>query len=104
MGGNLLGDLLQEEVRMRDRIVAIDDEAVLLGALRSRVPFQLMLVPRRPQRALRGRRPDRRRAACTTRCCGCAGRLGASPPLNLWIRTAPQGADTFAGGSTSSRG
>ena len=26
MGGNLLGDLVQEEVRRRERIVAIDDE------------------------------------------------------------------------------
>jgi UDPglucose--hexose-1-phosphate uridylyltransferase len=24
-----------------------------------------------------------------------AGRLGASPPLNLWIRTAPRGAEHF---------
>ena len=29
MGGNLLGDLVQEEVRRRERVVAIDDEAVL---------------------------------------------------------------------------
>src|SRR3954454_24380189 len=44
MGGNLLADLLQEEVRMRDRIVAIYDEAVLLAPYASRMPFQLMLV------------------------------------------------------------
>ena len=31
MGSNLLGDLVQEEVRRRARIVAIDDEAVLLA-------------------------------------------------------------------------
>ena len=31
MGGNLLGDLVQEEVRRRERIVAIDDEAVLMA-------------------------------------------------------------------------
>ena len=63
MGGNLLGDLVQEEVRRRARIVAIDDEAVLLAPYASRVPFQLMLAPRRTARALRGRRPARRRAA-----------------------------------------
>ena len=34
MGGNLLGDLVQEEVRRRERIVAIDDEAVADGAVR----------------------------------------------------------------------
>ena len=31
MGSNLLGDLVQEEVRRRVRIVAIDDEAVLMA-------------------------------------------------------------------------
>src|SRR3954452_8156044 len=94
MGGNLLADLLQEEVRMRDRIVAIDDEAVVLAPYASRLPFQLMLVPRRARPRFEEE--------------GAAGaallhdallrlrrRLGASPPLNLWVRTAPRGADTF---------
>ena len=49
MGSNLLGDLVQEEVRRRARIVAIDDEAVLLAPWASQVPFQLMLAPRRPR-------------------------------------------------------
>src|SRR6185437_10088245 len=49
MGGNLLGDLVQEEVRRRERIVAIDDEAVLMAPYASRHPFQLLLAPRRPQ-------------------------------------------------------
>ena len=31
MGGNLLEDLVQEEVKRRERIVAIDDEAVADG-------------------------------------------------------------------------
>ena len=47
MGGNLLADLVQEEVRRRERIVAIDDEAVLMAPYASRVPFHLMLAPRR---------------------------------------------------------
>ena len=63
MGGNLLADLVQEEVRRRERIVAIDDEAVLMAPYASRVPFHLLLAPRRPRGALRGRRPVRRRAA-----------------------------------------
>ena len=49
MGGNLLGDLLQQEVRRRERIVAIDSEAVLLAAWAARVPYQLMIIPRRPR-------------------------------------------------------
>ena len=49
MGGDLLGDYVQEEVRQRSRIVAIDDEAVAMAPYASRVPFQLMVAPRRPR-------------------------------------------------------
>src|SRR5436305_8788270 len=48
-GRNLLEDLLQEEVRRRERIVAIDNEAVVICPFASRVPFQLMLIPRKPR-------------------------------------------------------
>ncbi len=48
MGQSLLGDLVAEEVRLRERIVAIDEEAVLMAPYASRLPFQLMLAPRRP--------------------------------------------------------
>jgi len=94
MGGNLLGDLVQEEVRRRVRIVAIDDEAVLMAPWASQVPFQLMLAPRRSAARFEDDGPlgaallhdglSRLRRA-----------LGASPPLNLWVRTAPQGAEHF---------
>ena len=53
----------REEVRRRERIVAIDEEAVLMAPYASRVPFQLMLAPRRPRHAFRGRRADGRGAA-----------------------------------------
>ena len=49
MGGNLLQDLVQEEVKLGDRIVAIDDEAVLMVPYGARFPYQLMLAPRRPR-------------------------------------------------------
>ena len=49
MGSNLLGDLVQEEVRRRVRIVAIDDEAVLMCPFAPSAPYQLMLAPRRPR-------------------------------------------------------
>ena len=94
MGGNLLADLLQEEVRMRDRVVAIDDDAVLLAPYASRLPFQLMLVPRRT----RARYEDEGATGAALlhdALLRLRRRLGASPPLNLWIRTAPQGADSF---------
>ena len=47
-GRNLLEDLVQEEVRRRERIVAIDDEAVAIAPFAARVPFHVLLAPRRP--------------------------------------------------------
>ena len=46
MGQNLLGDLVQEEVRRRERLIAIDEEAVLLAPYGARLPYQLMIAPR----------------------------------------------------------
>jgi UDPglucose--hexose-1-phosphate uridylyltransferase len=94
MGGDLLGDLVQEEVRRRERIVAIDDEAVVMAPYASRVPYQLMLAPRRPRARFEDDGPLG--AALLHDALGrLERRLGASPPLNLWIRTAPSGADHF---------
>jgi UDPglucose--hexose-1-phosphate uridylyltransferase len=94
MGQSLLPDLLQEEVRRRERIVAIDDEAVLLAPYASQLPFQLMLIPRRPRARFEadgatgaGLLHDGLRRL--------ARRLGGSPPLNIWVRTAPRGSDHF---------
>ncbi len=64
MGGNLLGDLVQEEVRRRERIVAIDKESVLMAAYAGRVPYQLLIAPRVPRS---GTRTTARRAPrCST--------------------------------------
>ena len=49
MGQNLLADLLAEEVRRRERVVAIDAEAVLLAPFAARLPYELMIVPRAPR-------------------------------------------------------
>ena len=93
-GGCLLCDLLQEEVRRRERVVAVDDEAVLLAPYAARMPYELQLVPRKHERSFAD-------AGAT----GAAllhdglnrlrGVLGAPPPLNLWVRTAPLGAESF---------
>jgi UDPglucose--hexose-1-phosphate uridylyltransferase len=94
MGQDLLGDLVAEEVRLRERVVAIDEEAVLLAPYASRVPFQLMIAPRRP----RARFEDDGPLGAQLLHDGLqrlARRLGASPPLNLWVRTAPRGATSF---------
>jgi len=94
MGGNLLGDLVQEEVRRRVRVVAVDDEAVLLAPYASRVPFQLMLAPRRPRARFEDDGPAGA-ALLHDALNRLARRFGTPPPLNLWVRTAPGGAEQF---------
>ncbi len=93
-GRNLLGDLLQEEVKRGERVVAIDSEAVALSPFAARVPFHLQVVPRRPAARFEEDGPlgglvlhealARLRAV-----------LGTLPPLNMWVRTAPHDAERF---------
>jgi UDPglucose--hexose-1-phosphate uridylyltransferase len=94
MGGNLLGDLLQQEVRARERIVAIDAEAVLMAPYGARVPYQLMIVPRTPRPRFEDDGPTGA-ALLHDALNRLTRRFGAPPPLNLWVRTAPQGAEHF---------
>jgi UDPglucose--hexose-1-phosphate uridylyltransferase len=94
MGQNLQADLLQEEVRRRERVVAIDEDAVLLAPYASILPYQLMIVPRRPRARFEDPGPTGA-ALLHDGLRRLARRLGASPPLNLWVRTAPRGADHF---------
>jgi UDPglucose--hexose-1-phosphate uridylyltransferase len=94
MGGCLLCDLLQEEVRRNERVVAVDEHAVLLAPYASRMPYELQLVPRKhalsildydvpPADLLLDGLARLKRA------------LGGLPPLNLWLRSAPRGAEHF---------
>jgi UDPglucose--hexose-1-phosphate uridylyltransferase len=94
MGQSLLGDLVAEEVRRRERIVAIDEEAVLMAPFASRLPFQLMLAPRTPRARFEDEGPSGA-ALLHDGLCRLARHLGSSPPLNLWVRTAPLGANDF---------
>jgi UDPglucose--hexose-1-phosphate uridylyltransferase len=94
MGGNLLGDLVQEEVRRRERIVAIDDEAVLMAPYASRLPFQLLLAPRRPAARFEDEGPTGA-ALLHDALNRLARRFGSPPPLNLWVRSAPPDAEHF---------
>ncbi len=68
---------------------------MLLAPYASRLPFQLMLVPRTPRARFEDRRSAREDACCTRDCSRLARHLGSSPPLNLWVRTAPRGAEDF---------
>ncbi|MCW3040053.1 MAG: hypothetical protein JWM31_1958, partial [Solirubrobacterales bacterium] len=94
MGGDLLSDLLQEEVRLRERIVAIDKEAVLIAPYASASPYRLMLVPRRGRERFEDDGPSGA-ALLHEALQRLTRRFGATPPLTLWVRTAPQGAERF---------
>jgi UDPglucose--hexose-1-phosphate uridylyltransferase len=93
-GRNLLEDLVQQEVRSRERLVAVDDEMVAICPFASRVPFQVQLVPRRPSPRFEEGGPT---GAAMVRgvLARLAAILGAAPPLNMWVRTAPRGAERF---------
>jgi UDPglucose--hexose-1-phosphate uridylyltransferase len=94
MGGNLLEDLVQEEVRRRERIVAIDAEAVLLCPYASRGPFELMLAPRRRRDRFEDDGPTGA-ALLHKGLTLLRERFASGPPLSLWVRTAPRGAERF---------
>jgi len=94
MGGNLLADLVQEEVRRRERIVAIDDEAVLMAPYASRSPYHLLIAPRQTRARFEDEGPSGA-ALLHDALRRLKARLGASPPLNLWVRTACSGAEHF---------
>ena len=95
MGGNLLGDLIQEEVRKRERIVAIDAEGVLICPFASRAPYQLLLAPRTPRARFEDDGP-----VCAALLEDALARLarciGPDVPVQLWVRTAPRDAEHFA--------
>jgi UDPglucose--hexose-1-phosphate uridylyltransferase len=95
MGQQLLDDLVAEEVRRRERLVALDDDAVLIAPYAATLPYQLMLIPRRPRPRFEDDGPTGA-ALLHDALIRLARRFdGASPPLNLWLRTAPRGADHF---------
>jgi UDPglucose--hexose-1-phosphate uridylyltransferase len=93
MGSHLLADVATQEVRRRERLVAIDDDAMLICPWASRSPFELRIVPRRPA-------PSFERDEGGVGMLGAAARALAAafetpPQLNLWVRTAPRGTEEF---------
>ncbi len=92
-GGHLLEDIAAEEVRRRERLVAIDDEALLVAPWASRAPFELRVIPRRPAPSFEHDGAVGT-AMIRTGLEVLAGVLGA-PQLNLWVRTAPRDAADF---------
>ena len=92
-GSGLLSDVLVEEVRRQERLVAIDDEAALICPWASRSPFELRVVPRREAASFAG--DDAGAAMIHTALRVLAARFDGPPELNLWVRTAPSGDDRF---------
>ena len=90
-GGVLLGDILAEEVRRRERLVAIDDNVALVCPWASRSPFEMRLIPRTG-----GASFAESGAAVApmlrTALDALAAALGSLPQLNLWVRSAPRDA------------
>ena len=92
-GGSLLSDVLVEEVRRRERLVAIDEETALICPWASRSPFELRVIPRTAKASFAD--DDAGAAMIGTALRLLAARFDGSPELNLWVRTAPRGADRF---------
>ncbi len=92
-GGGLLSDVLVEEVRRRERLVAIDDEAALICPWASRSPYELRVVPRQP--SARFEEDTGGAAMLLTAMRLLAKRFDGPPELNLWVATAPHGSDSF---------
>lgn len=92
-GGSLLSDVLVEEVRRKERLVAIDDEAALICPWASRSPFELRLVPRTAAASFADDTAGASMLHTALRLL--AERFEGSPELNLWVRTAPRGAEHF---------
>jgi UDPglucose--hexose-1-phosphate uridylyltransferase len=94
MGGHLLADVATEEVRRGDRLVAIDDEALLVCPWASRSPFELRVIPRRPAPRFHDD-GEIGTAMIRTAVAALATLFGSPPQLNLWVREAPRGSEEF---------
>jgi UDPglucose--hexose-1-phosphate uridylyltransferase len=92
-GGSLLSDILVEEMRRRERLVAIDEEAALICPWASRSPFELRIVPRSPD--ARFEEDEGGASMLGTALRLLADRFDGPPEMNMWVRTAPRGAEPF---------
>jgi UDPglucose--hexose-1-phosphate uridylyltransferase len=92
-GASLLGEVLREEIRRGDRLVAIDDEVALICPWASRFPYELRLIPRRPSPSFER---DEVGASMLHRAVDALDALfEGSLQLNLWVKTAPRGVEHF---------
>jgi len=93
MGSHLLPDVATDEVRRRERLVAVDDDALLIAPWASRSPFELRVIPRTPSPSFADDQAGTGMIATAVRALGAV--FPQPPQLNLWVRTAPRGATEF---------
>ena len=94
MGGDLLAEIASEEVRRRERLVAIDDDALLICPWASRSPFELRIVPRNPAASFE-RDGEVGLGMLRIALRALEARFETVPQFNAWTITAPRGAETF---------
>lgn len=92
-GGDLLLDVLTQEVRRGERVVATDEEAMLICPWASRTPYEMRLIPRRA--SARFEESEVGTAMLATALRLLRERFGHMPPLNIWLRNAPRGSQHF---------
>ena len=94
MGGDLLAEIASEEVRRRERLVAIDDDALLICPWASRSPFELRIIPRNPapRFELDG---EVGVGILRTALRSLEARFESLPQFNAWTLTSPRGAEQF---------
>jgi UDPglucose--hexose-1-phosphate uridylyltransferase len=94
MGGDLLAEIASEEVRRRERLVALDDDALLICPWASRSPFELRIIPRNPAPSFE-RDGEVGLGMLRTALRALEARFARVPQFNAWTITAPRGADPF---------
>jgi UDPglucose--hexose-1-phosphate uridylyltransferase len=94
MGGELLADIAADEVRRRERLVGVDEEALIVCPWASRSPYELRVIPRRAQPHFE-QDDEVGTAALATALRALRNRFGEGLELNLWVRSAPRGAEPF---------
>jgi UDPglucose--hexose-1-phosphate uridylyltransferase len=94
MGGDLLAAIAAEEVRRKERLVAIDDDALLFCPWASRSPFELRIVPRNPAPSFES---DGEVGVNMLRTAlrALEARFDRVPQFNAWTISAPRGAEEF---------
>jgi UDPglucose--hexose-1-phosphate uridylyltransferase len=94
MGGDLLAEIASEEVRRRERLVAIDDDALLICPWASRSPFELRIVPRSAAPSFE-EDGEVGLGMLRTALRALEARFDAVPQFNAWTLSAPRGAESF---------